>query len=74
MNAPNLERLTIAPTSRDADRVARILDNEGLSYEERLDAAAGESRTCYLGRAFFVASADLPRARLLLATHGVDEI
>lgn len=64
-------KLTIAGTAGDADRVARILEKEGIEYDERLDAGEGEAgAVCYLGTAFFVARTDLERARRALATNG----
>ena len=65
-------KLTIAATAGEADRVARILEEERIEYDERLDAGEGDAgAVCYLGTAFFVAPTDLERARRALVSNGI---
>ncbi len=71
--ADDLVPLTIVSTASDADEVERLLEAEGIRYEEQLDAGTegDEHRVCYLGTRFLVPTAELDRCRRLLASHGL---
>jgi hypothetical protein len=63
----------VATTAGDADRVARLFDDAGIEYHERLDASLEDtsSRICYLGTAFDVDAGIAERCRQLLRDEGL---
>ncbi len=64
----------VAATSAEADRVAQVLDDAGIEYSERLDAALEDtsSRICYLGTVFEVDRELADRCRKLLKDEGLE--
>jgi hypothetical protein len=63
----------VAATAAEADQVARLLDDAGIPYAERLDASLSDtsSRICYLGTVFEVNEAETEACRRLLTDHGL---
>lgn len=68
------EPVFVAATAGEADRVAQLLEDAGVEYSERLDAALDDpsSRICYLGTVFEVSSEAAERTRQLLKDEGFD--
>jgi hypothetical protein len=68
-----VERVFVAPTAAEADQVARLLDDAGIRYEERLDASLHDtsSRICFLGTVFEVNVEEAEACRRLLTDHGL---
>ncbi|HSP36048.1 MAG TPA: hypothetical protein VLU46_17180 [Thermoanaerobaculia bacterium] len=66
----------VAATAGDADRVARLFDDAGIAYSERLDAALAETegRVCYLGTVFEVDAGIAERCRQLLRDEGYEPV
>lgn len=66
------EPVFVAATASEADRVARVLEDAGVPYSERLDAALDDpsSRICYLGTVFEVSSDVADKCRQLLKERG----
>lgn len=68
------ESVFVAATAGEADRVAQLLDDAGIRYSERLDAALEDtsSRICYLGTVFEVDPELADRCRQLLKNEGLE--
>jgi len=70
------EPIFVATTASEADRVARIFQDAGVKFTERLDAALEDasSRICYLGTVFEVDAGIAERCRQLLRDEGLDPV
>ena len=68
-----MQPVFVAASAAEADRVARLLDDAGIAYNERLDANLEEasSRTCYLATLFEVDAAQAEKCRRLLTDEGL---
>ncbi|HEX9160599.1 MAG TPA: hypothetical protein VF980_02745 [Thermoanaerobaculia bacterium] len=68
-----MEPVIVATTASEADKVARLFDDAGVEYSERLDATLEDtaSRICYLGTVFEVDSRDIEKSRELLKDAGL---